>query len=105
MCDVYLGKLGYGTVSECMTHSTPIIYVPRSSWAEERYLEVYLQSMNGGVRMTVDDFISGNWLSYLELALTIKPTYISRNDITNDTSIVSLLFADNRLQNLLLDVN
>ena len=45
--DVVLGKLGYGTVSECLTHGTPLVYVPRSSWPEEEPLKVYLQSFSG----------------------------------------------------------
>lgn len=40
LSDAVLGKLGYGFVSECLTLSTALIYVPRQNWPEERYLEV-----------------------------------------------------------------
>ena len=40
LADAVLGKLGYGFVSECLTMGTPLIYVPRHNWPEERYLEV-----------------------------------------------------------------
>lgn len=40
LADVVLGKLGYGFVSECLTMGTPLIYVPRQNWPEERFLEV-----------------------------------------------------------------
>ena len=40
LADAVLGKLGYGFVSECLTLGTPLIYVPRQNWPEERYLEV-----------------------------------------------------------------
>ena len=71
---------GYGTVSECLTHGTPLVYVPRSSWPEEEPLKVYLQSFSGGLEMPVNDFVSGNWASYLHNALTLDMTYLKTND-------------------------
>ena len=78
--DVVLGKLGYGTVSECLTHGTPLVYVPRSSWPEEEPLKAYLQSLSGGLEMPVDDFVSGNWASYLHHALTLDMKYVTKGD-------------------------
>ena len=36
--DVMLGKIGYGTVSECLSSLIPLIYVSRDGWPEERPL-------------------------------------------------------------------
>ena len=33
--DVMLGKIGYGTVAECLSCRVPLIYVPREGWPEE----------------------------------------------------------------------
>jgi hypothetical protein len=81
--------IGYGTVSECLTHGTPLVYVPRSSWPEEETLKVYLQSFSGGLEMVVDDFVSGNWASYLHNALTLEMTYLTRNN--DPTSKITVL--------------
>jgi L-arabinokinase len=70
--DCWLGKLGYGTISEAISHSTPLIHVSRSCWPEERYVEEYLERCNGGVKMPVEDFLSGNWSSHLDAAVRSK---------------------------------
>ena len=42
--DVMLGKIGYGTVSECLSSLVPLIYVPRIGWPEERPLAQLMES-------------------------------------------------------------
>lgn len=37
-CDAVLGKIGYGTVAECLCNGTPLLYVPRPEWPEEAAL-------------------------------------------------------------------
>jgi L-arabinokinase len=61
LADVVLGKIGYGTVTECLMHGTPLIYVPRSSWPEEIHAEEFLTRHNAGVKLSPDDFYSGHW--------------------------------------------
>jgi L-arabinokinase len=70
--DCWLGKLGYGTVSEAISHRTPLIHVSRSCWPEERHVEEYLDKCHGGVKMPVKDFLAGNWSDYLEAAARMK---------------------------------
>lgn len=70
--DCWLGKLGYGTISESISHNVPLLYVPRSHWPEEPCLEVYLKQCNGGVKMPAEDFLSGNWRPYIEAAVESK---------------------------------
>lgn len=36
--DCVLGKIGYGTASECLAHATPLVYVRRESFNEVRSL-------------------------------------------------------------------
>mmetsp|Transcript_17889 Transcript_17889/g.54714 ORF Transcript_17889/g.54714 Transcript_17889/m.54714 type:complete len:373 (+) Transcript_17889:141-1259(+) len=73
--DVVLGKLGYGTVSECLAHHTPLVYVPRQllgtnhTWPEERHLVRLLGGT--GLRLDEDDFFQGRWP--LERARDLRP--------------------------------
>ncbi len=42
--DALLGKLGYGTVSECACNATPMLYMPRPDWPEEASLADWLHA-------------------------------------------------------------
>lgn len=42
--DALLGKLGYGTVAECACNGTPMLYMPRPDWPEERFLAEWLHA-------------------------------------------------------------
>lgn len=42
--DALLGKLGYGTVAECACNGTPMLYMPRPDWPEERCLAEWLHA-------------------------------------------------------------
>jgi L-arabinokinase len=92
--DVVLGKLGYGTVSECLTHRTPLVYVPRSQWPEEEPLRVYLEGQSGGVRMPVEAFVTGDWAEYLHAAMKLD---IINHPIGDDNNPVGKMFADPKL--------
>ena len=43
-CDAVLGKCGYGTVAECVTNGTPLLYIPRPDWPEEQTLLDWLHA-------------------------------------------------------------
>ncbi|KAH8987123.1 hypothetical protein EDB86DRAFT_2952111 [Lactarius hatsudake] len=59
--DVLLGKLGYGTVSECVDSCTPFVYVSRPLFVEEHGLRLLLDREGVGVEMTRDAYESGEW--------------------------------------------
>ncbi|HEY9198098.1 MAG TPA: hypothetical protein VIR60_01950 [Gammaproteobacteria bacterium] len=42
--DALIGKLGYGTVAECACNGTPMLYMPRPDWPEERSLADWLRA-------------------------------------------------------------
>lgn len=67
-----LGKLGYGTVSECLSHGTPLLYVPRTDWPEEEHLSKFIMGYQAGVRTEEADFLAGKWSQYLNAALELK---------------------------------
>ena len=97
-----VGKLGYGTVSECITHATPLVYVPRSSWPEEEPLRTYLEGHGGGLCMPVDAFVGGEWAPFLSAAIDRKgaATYRPEEGLGGG---VERMFADPSLIALLGD--
>jgi hypothetical protein len=52
-CDAVLGKCGYGTVAECVTNGTPLLYIPRPDWPEEQTLLAWLYAH--GAALAVPD--------------------------------------------------
>ena len=74
VCDVVLGKIGYGTVSECLstTPVTPLVYVPRQGWAEEPALVKLMEWNKACICIARDDFFAGNWAPYLQHALQLS---------------------------------
>lgn len=72
--DVVIGKIGYGTVSECIAHKTPLVFVRRQNFAEEERLIDLLISHKAGMEISLDTFISGNFKGVVETAshLVIK---------------------------------
>ncbi|CAO3638856.1 unnamed protein product [Cunninghamella blakesleeana] len=66
--DVVLGKLGYGTCSECIGHHTPFVYVPRPQFIEEYGLRKLMQDQGSAVELDRYDFESGNWARAIEEA-------------------------------------
>jgi len=60
-CDVLIGKLGYGTLSECIISKTALIYISRSGWPEERWLEKEIRERESGIELEREKFIRGEW--------------------------------------------
>ncbi|KAI8059125.1 hypothetical protein BC940DRAFT_314371 [Gongronella butleri] len=59
--DVVLGKLGYGTCSECISTSTPFVYVPRPQFIEEYGLRKLMVDQGSAVELDRHDFEAGRW--------------------------------------------
>lgn len=68
-CDVLLGKLGYGTCSECIGLNTPLVYVPRPQFIEERGLLTLMEGQGCAVELSQQDFEEGNWAPTIEKAM------------------------------------
>jgi len=99
--DVVLGKLGYGTLSECLRHKKPLIYVPRSSWPEENCLITLLETNAGGLCMSTDDFLNGNWSPYLTKALELNNLYEKDSIFIEENSAIHQIFDNEKLIRLL----
>jgi hypothetical protein len=72
-CDAVVAKAGYGTVCEAMARGTPMIYPPRTGFAEFRSLDRALRAWGGGVPVSSRDFRALRLDRALERALSIEP--------------------------------
>ncbi|KAJ7145105.1 hypothetical protein C8R43DRAFT_1012830 [Mycena crocata] len=66
--DVLLGKLGYGTVAECVDSCTPFVYVSRPLFIEEHGLRRLLDHDGVGIEMSRESYEAGDWSSAIEEA-------------------------------------
>jgi len=67
--DVVIGKLGYGSVSECVANNTPMVFVPREFWPEEPYMRATIEQEGMGVCLPKSHFLKGKWRDALERAI------------------------------------
>lgn len=70
-CDGVLGKCGYGTVAECVANGTPLLYIPRPDWPEERSLLDWLDAHNAAVRIEPEWLKSGILRESVDQALDL----------------------------------
>ncbi|KAF8176690.1 hypothetical protein K438DRAFT_1607216 [Mycena galopus ATCC 62051] len=66
--DVLLGKLGYGTVAECVDSRTPFVYVSRPLFIEEHGLRRLLDHDGVGVELSRESYEAGDWAEAIETA-------------------------------------
>ncbi|KAH7383476.1 hypothetical protein BKA64DRAFT_538082, partial [Cadophora sp. MPI-SDFR-AT-0126] len=64
--DVVLGKIGYGTVSECVGMQKALIYVLRPMFAEEPGLLKYMSGNGCCEEISVAEYESGSWSGVIE---------------------------------------
>ncbi len=67
MADIVVSKLGYGTVAECVSTSTPIMYLPREDFREYPVLVEGVRLNIPFSCVTKDDFFKGDWKKHLDL--------------------------------------
>lgn len=65
--DALLGKLGYGTVAECACNGTPMLYVPRPDWPEERFLAEWLHAHGRCAPIPREAVLCGDLREVLEM--------------------------------------
>jgi hypothetical protein len=66
MADFVMTKPGYGMVSECLSHGTPMIYSDRGLFPEYPILVAGIKSQLSSCYMPQEDLYSGNWGPYLK---------------------------------------
>ena len=71
--DAVVSKAGYGTVTECIANSVPLIYLPRSGFAEHDALVSGMNQWGGGIEISEAAFHAGDWEAALKAALRVQP--------------------------------
>lgn len=74
--DVVLAKPGYGTIGECMANGTPVVYYPRTEFAEYPKLRQGLEQWGGAVRISRSDFLACRWEAALERTAGLRPARV-----------------------------
>ena len=84
--DALIGKIGYGTVSECLAHGRPLVFVRRDYFNEEPFLRRLLQMHGAAVEIRRRDFLEGNWTPFLAAAAELTVTYRSVRRVSDNRS-------------------
>lgn len=71
--DCVIAKPGYGTVGECMANATPVVYHPRTEFAEYPLLRKAIETTGAGVAIAGRDLIAGKWQKAIDAACALKP--------------------------------
>lgn len=72
--DALLAKPGYGTVSECLTRPTPMVYViPEGEFVEHPRLAAMVERWLPCQALAREDLLAGRWGPALARALTARP--------------------------------
>jgi hypothetical protein len=68
-----VAKAGYGTACEAMVAGTPMLYPPRTGFAEYRALDRALRAWGGGIPLSARTFAEMRLEPALERAFALKP--------------------------------
>ena len=68
-----MAKAGYGTACEAMVAGTPMLYPPRTGFAEYRALDRALRAWGGGIPLSARTFAEMRLEQPLERAFALKP--------------------------------
>ncbi len=68
-----VSKAGYGTVTECIANSVPLVYLPRTGFAEHDALVLGMNEWGGGVEISEAAFHAGDWQDALDRTLGAHP--------------------------------
>ncbi len=71
--DAIVAKAGYGTACEAMVARVPLIYPPRTGFAEHRVLDKALRDWGGGIPASRREFVELRLERHLERAFALKP--------------------------------
>ena len=69
--DCIISKIGYGIYADCLLNGTPLVYLPRSEFAEYPVLEAGVHAWGYGVRLTPEEYYALAWENALEQVLCL----------------------------------
>ena len=90
ICSVLIGKLGYGTVAECLVYGVRMLYVPRPGIREIPCIENSVRQSGGFGRLSAYDFFSGRWKTGLDRIMEKAPPATAPADGANQLADVLL---------------
>ncbi len=71
--DAVVSKAGYGTLTECIANSVPLVYLPRYGFREHEALVVGMNRWGAGIEISEAAFFVGEWGTALQSALAARP--------------------------------
>lgn len=71
--DLMISKIGYGLYSECLINGVPLLYVPRTNFAEYSVLEKAIIEWGHGYPLAYNDFYTLKWDHVLQKVKTTEP--------------------------------
>lgn len=66
VCDAVISKLGYGTMADCISTCTPILFPPRFDFREDEVFLPLVSKYLCARELPFDDFETGTWLRHLQ---------------------------------------
>ena len=72
-CDAIIGKPGYGTAAEAVTHGTRFLHLPRPDFREVSVLTEALARYGGARAMPREDYAAGRWRAHLDALFEQPP--------------------------------
>lgn len=76
LADIVMTKPGYGIVSECIAHKTPILYTSRGPFPEYEKLVEGLNDYATARFIPRDNFLKGNWGEHLDMLFQDPPHWV-----------------------------
>lgn len=87
--DVVISKPGYGVVSECFLNGVPLIYIPRSNFAEYPVLKASIDKWGGGYQISQCDLSTCQLSDLLDsVANRVKPSRIEENGVQECVQLI-----------------
>jgi len=88
IADIVISKPGYGIVSDCIAHKTPLLYTERDGFLEAEVLTKNLNDYISAVLIPQNDLFGGKWNDYVYEALA--GTASNKNDVAiNGAEIIA----------------
>jgi L-arabinokinase len=74
VCDVVIGKMGYGLVAECIASGVSLLWPRRTGFREDDVVEREGPKAMRMRELPVGDFNAGNWAEHLRAAIALPPS-------------------------------
>ncbi|MBU1153140.1 hypothetical protein KKB84_04120 [bacterium] len=75
LCDLAVCKVGFSTVSECMTKNIPLVLLKREGFVEDEFTLSTLKKIKIAEEISLEDYVNFNWLKDIDKYLSLKTNY------------------------------